>query len=236
MNKTNYYSNYRKYYHMRCKNCGWPNKPGETTCVKCNSLLSSKDENTDFIGEDEMSQSSRPLNKTVMEAAAFGTEESTDDQHVFQQTKLECSEDLTQCTKCGYPLRAGVDKCPNCKSTISHKNGSKGGFSGTINPYMMNLNAEPTFVLKPVKRMDERRNFDEKEYEGRQVVLNRDNTESGNSSITSKEQAIVSYCDGLWFIEDKSEQKTTFVQASRKIELHDGDIILLGNRIFEFHK
>ena len=68
------------------------------------------------------------------------------------------------------------------------------------------------------------------------MILNRDNTEQNNSSITSRQQAIVTRVDGHWYIEDRSEQKTTFVQAAKKVELHDGDIILLGNRLFEFHE
>lgn len=52
---------------MRCKNCGWPNKPSETACVKCNSPLSSDDDEMDIVGGGDMSQSSRPLNKTVLE-------------------------------------------------------------------------------------------------------------------------------------------------------------------------
>ena len=67
-----------------------------------------------------------------------------------------------------------------------------------------------------------------------EMVLTRDNTEPGNPSITSKEQAVVSHADGHWYIENRSEQNTTFVMARDKIELHNGDIILLGNRMFEF--
>ena len=72
------------------------------------------------------------------------------------------------------------------------------------------------------------------ELEEGEAVLTRDNTEPGNPSITSKEQALVTFSDGHWYIENRSEQSTTFVLANKKIELHDGDIILLGNRMFEF--
>lgn len=252
---------------MRCKNCGWPNKPNATTCVKCNTPLSLNDDDGDFVNGRDMSQSSRPLNKTVLEDDVFGVEESIHNQQDSNQTREENVEILSQCPKCGYPLRAGVDKCPNCKfqvissgqssqeninvqihknpeeqntyhrpTRIASGNSSKGNFRGTINPYMMNIEVEPTFVLKPIKRMEERHDFEEQEYEGKQVLLNRDNTEKNNPSITSKQQAIITSSDGRWYIEDKSEQKTTFVQAAQRIELHDGDIILLGNRLFEFHK
>ena len=36
-------------------------------------------------------------------------------------------------------------------------------------------------------------------------------------------------------INDKSYQKTTYVHASRKMKLEKGDIIILGNRRFEFN-
>ena len=74
----------------------------------------------------------------------------------------------------------------------------------------------------------------ELDLEDGEVVLTRDNTEPGNPSITSKAQALVSHSEGHWYIENRSEQNTTVVLARNKIELHDGDIILLGNRMFEF--
>ena len=111
-----------------------------------------------------------------------------------------------------------------------------GGYRGTVNPYMMNMDLEPSFVLKPIKRTNERHDLEELEFEGKSVTLNRDNTEANNASITSREQAIITNVDGHWYIEDKSEQKTTFVQAANRIELNDGDLILLGNRLFEFHE
>ena len=37
-----------------------------------------------------------------------------------------------------------------------------------------------------------------------------------------------------WYIENKSDQETTFIKVSRKTKLEPGDIIVLGNRLFEF--
>ena len=74
----------------------------------------------------------------------------------------------------------------------------------------------------------------EMSFEGNSVILNRDNTDSKNKTITSQEQAVVTFENGKWCIEDKSEFKTTFVQASRKIELSSGDLILLGNQLYRF--
>lgn len=250
---------------MRCKNCGWPNKPNETNCVKCHAPLVADD------AEDTLPQvnnmSGEQLGKTVMEEQVFGptpqSEPTPREERSYAPKQPTVASQ--QCPKCGYPVRPGTDKCPNCKFDLNHQNqtvpeyreekpqresngaisshrptrmnsGEGAKFRGTVNPYMMNMELDPTFELKPLKRVNERHEYEEQEYEGKEVVLNRDNTEPNNSSITSRQQAVVTRIDGKWYIEDKSEQKTTFVQAAKQTELHDGDIILLGNRLFEFHE
>jgi hypothetical protein len=66
------------------------------------------------------------------------------------------------------------------------------------------------------------------------IILNRANTEPDNVTITSKEQALLSCEDRRWFIEDRSELKTTCLYVSEKTELKPGDIIVLGDRRFLF--
>ena len=112
---------------------------------------------------------------------------------------------------------------------------NKSPFTGTVNPYLQNVQLEPMFSLKPIARVDERHVPAPQTYEGASIVLNRQNTEPANESITSKQQAAVSFDNGHWYIEDKSTLKTTFVQASRRTELQEGDLILLGDRLFQFH-
>jgi hypothetical protein len=209
---------------MRCKNCGWPNRPGETFCVKCNSPLET---------EEKPENSFRA---TVREADVFG------------------EVDGKICPKCGNQVPTNAEHCPNCNyfvGQIQHTSIDQGEYlrptrmenpaaikkelTGTINPYMFGAEPDPTIVLKPLKRVNEKKDPQELEYEGKSIVLNRSNTESDNSSITTQTQAELNLVDGHWYIEDKSEQGTTFVRASKKIELQDGDVILLGNRLFEFH-
>lgn len=218
---------------MRCKNCGWPNRPEETTCSKCGTPL--EPSSSPVATPDATSP-----NQTVRELDVFGG---------ASQPNI--------CPKCGYPLRPGLQKCPNCNSEL------QGGVSntpftpvqsqprqirrptvigtpnihGTVNVWTEGaIGVTPSFILSPVKRNGERKQPDEIELEGDNVVLNRDNTDPGNLSITSRAQAIITRKDDKWFIEDRSEQKTTFVQASTPHELHEGDIILLGNRLFIFHE
>ena len=257
---------------MRCKNCGWPNKPNETVCSKCGSPLESEPLSVDYeaAGAPLPVRDGGGLKKTLPESAVFGGIPHDDVQESPSNTVKE-----TVCPKCGYPLRPDTVKCPNCSYVISGSqqpqrepvqnqgaspayqrhptrmvdedspaaktpvstrkvSSGRGPLGGTINPYMMDYQQEPAFVLQPVQRMNERKPVEAVELEGSEVILSRENTEPDNPSITSQEQAVVTHSEGKWFIEDRSEQKTTFVQATKKIELHDGDIILLGNRLFEF--
>ena len=72
------------------------------------------------------------------------------------------------------------------------------------------------------------------EYGGKSIILNRENTEVSNRTITSKEQAEIVFEDGHWYLLDRSELRTTFIQANRKIEIIPDDIIVLGDRRFKF--
>lgn len=267
---------------MRCKNCGWPNKPGVAVCVKCNSPLSGGGDESTIIGSgiavpppsapaaDEPTAPQSSLKKTVFEGSAFGGGGSADEPQrpapIGDATELPASPgqpEITQCPKCGYPVRPGSDKCPNCKfplggqqapaepqrpaasnhprrpTVVGGGDGPAPKLRGTINPYMMQIEEEveePTFVLKPIQRYGERNKPADVDFKGSEVILNRENTEPNNQTITSNTQAVVTNEDGHWYIEDRSGQGTTFVQASKKIELHEGDVILLGNRLFEFGK
>ena len=259
---------------MRCKNCGWPNRPGESFCAKCGSPLDAEpqvnnettnvaDSQSDFGNSD-----GNGLKKTVMESQVFGP---SVERPVEQPVQEVPTVSETVCPKCGYPMRSDAVKCPNCnysanssyaqdqnrpvnggiprrptrmaEDPISEEHSAlkqprkatgKGEYKGTVNPYMMNIQEEPSFILEPIQRMNERKTIEPVEFEGSEVTLNRDNTEPGNPTISSKEQSVIVNSDGRWYIEDLSDQKTTFVQAGHKIELHDGDIILLGNRLFKF--
>lgn len=217
---------------MRCKNCGWPNRPEETTCSKCGTPL----ESSSIPSPSDTGHS----NQTVREGDIFGA-----------------SAQPNICAKCGYPLRPGQTKCPNCNTDLSGNVGNNvaqpsspqnravrrptvvgvPNIHGTVNVWTDGgLGLTPSFVLSPVKRNGERKEPEDIELEGDTVSLNRDNTDPGNLSITSRTQAIITRKDDKWYIEDKSEQKTTFVQAGQPQELHEGDIILLGNRLFIFHE
>lgn len=218
---------------MRCKNCGWSNDSNVTTCVKCGNYLG--EESHEHFTSNNSVPDNEGTKKTVMENSVFGRGNESS----------ASSNEQKSCPQCGYPMRPNTDKCPNC-NYIVNGNGqhtqnvnyggqqSGGVHRGTINPYMKAQQTGPSFVLQPIPRYNERNILQPLELQGEEVILNRDNTDPGNSSITSAEQAVLSYAYGHWYLEDRSEMKTTFVQAAHKIEVHSGDIILLGDRLFEF--
>lgn len=307
---------------MRCKNCGWPNKPGATHCSKCNSPLievgnQSSAGNMSTSTPPPMPMSTPPTPPTppaapavppvpptpaaprqsdVLSGTVFENDIFPEKPAVARQAASPVDEGTiltgagpapaadsqpTVCPKCGYPLRPDTDKCPNCRfqiksvatasapaapeppvapkpatpeppvapkpaepkeetipfqrqATVNAEQAfaNAGKFSGTINPLVQPIVHE--FKLTLVPRQKEVLAQPEVAFEGESVSLNREKVDPNNSTITSREQACISYEDGKWFIEDKSSFQTTFVRAGRKTELRNGDVILMGDRMFVF--
>jgi len=94
--------------------------------------------------------------------------------------------------------------------------------------------AVPECSLKPIARNGEMAAPAKHNYQGEEVILNRQNTDPENSTITSRQQALLSFDNGKWYIEDKSAYKTTYIRVTKKTEIKEGDIIGLGDREFEF--
>jgi RNA polymerase subunit RPABC4/transcription elongation factor Spt4 len=208
---------------MRCKNCGWENPQGKERCEKCNAPLHSEQGHSlppvppvNAVPPAEPN----PLKGTLPESELFGG----------------------ACKKCGYPIAPGFRVCPNCGEPVASSAQAPvppvappAGRQrpGTINPWETPQDSH-FCTLKAVAWQNEQVGYQPVSYSGDQIVLNRANTDPNNQSITSKEQAVLTFEDGAWYLEDRSDQKTTYVHAGRKTRLESGDIIILGNRRFEF--
>lgn len=212
---------------MRCNNCGWENPDGAQRCEKCNSPLGGGN-----VYEPKAEEPQSPMNSTVREP----------------MDTFERKESGHNCPECGFPLREGAQSCPNCGKQFGAPAAGPAGapfvapeaaagfaakYGATVNPWS-NPNAGKVFKLQPVAWDNEPGELPAMTYTGSVVGLNRENTDPTNNSITSKTQAEIINENGKWFIEDKSAQQSTFVHAGRKIELADGDVIILGNRRFVF--
>ena len=146
---------------------------------------------------------------------------------------------LIKCENCNKEVPFQYSFCPYCGSKIEQK---------TI---MVNPNVSPaeddesndtsdSGDTNPICRLillsgdDGQIEAKTNRYEGSTVVLNRNNTEPNNRTITSKEQAKLYFDKGKWFIENFSQYNSTMLIAGRKMELQPGDIVILGDRKFKF--
>lgn len=203
---------------MRCKNCGWPNEPGQPRCTKCNTPLAQEAYNT----PDYNRQSTDTNLQATLRDVSGGEPENP---HAPSAT----------CHACGYPLTAEATRCPMCGTPTGAPQHATPKFTGTINPWA-NPRDDGFFTLRRIKWNNENAEHEPRTFSGDEIILNRANTDPDNTTITSRRQArITKKADG-WHIEDLSEQKTTLVRVERPTLLCDGDIIVLGNRMFEFKK
>lgn len=140
-----------------------------------------------------------------------------------------------KCTKCNAEVPAEFKFCPYCAEPIH---------PATINPFAEKVNGiaaeeEPVvnhrFTLTPLdgdgNDLPDIRSL---EFTDNSIILNRENTSPGNLTITSKEQAEISFTGDKWELKNCSDFNSTFVAANRPIELQPGDVILMGDQRFRF--
>lgn len=135
-----------------------------------------------------------------------------------------------KCDKCGAEVSIDFTFCPKCGERIHL-------------PTVRAIRHKPTAAPEPPKpkcrltiipEEDEQEVPVPNEYEGASIILTRDNTEANNRTITSKEQAELICEDGKWFVLNKSELSSTYLEANRKLEIQQGDVIVMGDRRFKF--
>lgn len=192
---------------MRCNNCGWENPDGSQKCEKCNAPL-----------QGGASAQSFGVHSTIREDAPFEP----------QPHSKTIIEDTIQDTKPESPR----PQQPTARTV---------DFGGTIPPFVGGMGGfvpVPRCILKPVifPGEDSRYAPQPVNIKGDYNELNRQLLDPDNNTITSKVQAILTFKDGKWYVQNQSAQKTTYVYAGEPIEVKSGDIILMGNRTFVFEE
>ncbi len=86
----------------------------------------------------------------------------------------------------------------------------------------------PSFFLTDTKQNVK------KHFTGEAVVVNRENLDETNTSLSGETHARFLYKDGKWYIQDTSSNHLTFLQVKGEVELQHGDMMVLGNKIFRF--
>lgn len=216
---------------VTCKNCSTKNSANSLKCHECNAPLAG----TNIISQVEASVSTSILSNNSSSG---------------------------QCPDCGYPNILGAANCAQCRSKLKAEKeqvvvmdqrikktqenqqmqinakaegSQKIDASKTINPWVVvDKPAEDGFTLTPI---DDGQMAHDKEigFADNAVLLNRENLDPTNTTITNKSQANIQKIDGVWTIENSSELGTTFIQVNSSKNLENGDVILLGNQLYKFN-
>lgn len=243
---------------MRCKNCGWENPANKQKCEKCNAPLSGsmiEDNNTNRPSYS--SAIAENLKGTVPEGGVNDEERPTGSGasctncgypvSPVMNVCPNCGEPIDKsapgggraphpapgtCRQCGKPIQEGVKFCPYCGNPAQAQSYNRPKM-GTVNAW--ESPQQGTFcTLKPIAWRGEGVTYNPISYSGTEIALNRANTDPNNQTITSREQAVLIREGGSWYIEDRSEQHTTLIRVTKRTKLESGDVIVLGNRLFEF--
>lgn len=192
---------------MRCTNCGWDNPDENVRCEKCNSPL----------GGNGGKVEPTILGKTIREP-------DIDVNVSPNKTIIEGAYEPTY-----EPPQAPQPK------PETHNSAPIGG---TINPWASPQGAFGAMSyckLSPLPNVPNEKHLPgEAVFKGEIVTLNRANLDPDNMIISQSNQATLTCKNGQWFIKDESSYKTTYIHAGEETPLHNGDIILMGNRRFVF--
>ena len=234
-----------------CPNCGYPLAEQYTSCPNCGYEFGGESEEESVEEQNVLEKDPQPTDSTPTinvkkESKKKEGKKKKEDSMPIQGTvglsalKKETSEVeaeiLCTCENCGEEISATFKFCPKCGKEIRQKTIS--GFRHKKRKKETEEVPQPTvkreFQLTIVPEDDEGIEPVANRFEGVEVMLNRKNTEPDNRTITSKEQAVIFCEQGKWYIENRSEYDSTLILANRKIEIQNGDIIMLGDRRFKF--
>ena len=205
-----------------CPHCGYPVIGDFSSCPNCGANIGLAPKPTTI----QNPQMGAPMAAPVMASAPTPP-----------QVKPSASElaelgidETVKCDKCGTVVSIDYSFCPKCGERI-HLPTIRGiRHSPTPPPKPPKPRCHLTLIPEEDEQMEPVRN----DYEGDTIILTRKNTEATNRTITSKEQAELICENDKWFVLNRSELASTYLEASRKLELQHGDIIVLGDRRFKF--
>lgn len=239
---------------MRCKNCGWENSEGQTKCEKCNGSLNEapsahnpttpvSDRMRSTVAESEIFNdvTSKAAPKTCPKCGYPVSDTSSSCPNCnYELQPAPTTIQSTKCRSCGAEVAPTAKFCSNCGATLAADTPQPRRIQrptmGTVmgGPIVGTASVNTFCTLKPIAWQGEEVNYNPITYSGDSIVLNRANTDANNHSITSREQAVLTCEDGEWYLENRSDLRTTFLRVNGKVKLTNGDIIVLGNREFEF--
>ena len=247
---------------MRCNSCGWVNPMNNDKCDKCNTPLNeTMNEANDAPAQEKQFFDSIEPKETTKCCPECGypvgkiEKKCPQCRHIFnnnQDTSEEkeeavCYEEpplphtktpdipktgVKNCAFCNSPISETARFCINCGVSLVNEKKKQ---NATMMPWLHTEIQTPKCSLAFIPRDGEPTNDASLRFSGNVIQLNRGNTEPANQTITSKIQAELRFENDQWYIQDKSDLKTTYIYAGEKTALKSGDIIVIGNRLFEFN-
>ena len=194
-----------------CPSCGYPIANGFTSCPNCGTSTSQTTSTQSAVSQNQHAGEPDKPRKAVS-ISDLGIDE------------------VVKCHNCGADVSIDFSFCPKCGDKI-HLPTVRAIRHQPVVAEQPKPHCSLTTILEEEEATQQER---KNEYEGDIVILNRENTEPDNRTITSKEQAELSFKDGKWYILNKSELCSTYIETGRSIELQSGDIIVMGDRRFKF--
>ena len=199
-----------------CPHCGYPVVGDFTSCPNCGTSLA-----------PAPTAIQQPIQQPVQQPVQLPVQQPV--QKVAEDLGLDIEEEV-KCEKCGTMVSIDFCFCPKCGErihlptvrAIKHK------------PVAPPEPPKPKCCLTIIPEEGETTEAIRNDYEGDSIILNRENTEKDNRTITSKEQAELICEDGKWYVLNHSELVSTYLEANRKLAIEPGDVIVLGDRRFRF--
>lgn len=209
---------------QECPCCHYPISPGTTVCPACGTSIASVNTNQQAQPQPAVQPQYNSMNArpTVNENFAGG-------KHCTNCGAL-IAPNMRFCASCGAPVEGAQPQAQSQPKPRKPYGGTVASFSGPGSMGMGNF-----CTLKPIAWERERIEYQPVSYTGERIILNRANTDANNQTITSHEQASLTCKDGEWYLEDLSANHSTMIRVMRPVKLESGDIIMLGNRMFEFN-
>jgi len=215
-----------------CPHCGYPVMGSFTSCPNCGAELAPKPttiQNSSTPPAAEPAPEPAPVAAPVAAPIVPPPTVAVVNTAKAGLTDLGIDEQV-KCDKCGAEVSVEFSYCPKCGERIHLPTIRAIRHKSTPPPEP----PKPKCSLTLIPEEEEQAEPIKKDYEGASIILTRENTEADNRTITSKEQAELICEDGKWFVLNKSELGSTYLAASRKLELQQGDIIVMGDRRFKF--
>lgn len=210
-----------------CNNCGFNNRDESIRCIKCNHILEPVF-SEDKSGNGYVSGKPKPVQKT--QAGIQVNAPAWDEKKEKEKENLTSAHET--CPSCGYPARSGESICPNCNQALKPAVAvTKTDNSKTVRRVVPTPQTRYRLVALSIDAESELRSIP---LSGEQILLNRELLDAGNNSISRTGHASLTYQAGEWWLENMSSLKSTFIQVNEPVRIKEGDVILIGDRLFRF--